>query len=91
MDVAAKARNREWGTSKGNGRMKIGNKMKLLIGLGFKLDFVSNLPPQPRVFWYANVAFTIFALNGLETKISRTFLDFLQLGHEFFVISGHGT
>ena len=29
--------------------------------------------------------------NGLETKISRTFLDFLHLGHEFFVISGHGT
>ena len=31
------------------------------------------------------------SLNGLETKISRTFLDFLHLGHEFFVISGHGT
>jgi len=30
------------------------------------------------------------AMNGLETKISRTFLDFLHLGHEFFVISGHG-
>ena len=30
-------------------------------------------------------------LNGLETKISRMFLDFLHLGHEFFVISGHGT
>ena len=30
-------------------------------------------------------------INGLETKISRTFLDFLHLGHEFFVISGHGT
>ena len=29
--------------------------------------------------------------NCLETKISRTFLDFLHLGHEFFVISGHGT
>ena len=29
--------------------------------------------------------------NGLETKISRTFLGFLHLGHEFFVISGHGT
>ena len=29
--------------------------------------------------------------NGLETKISRTFLDFLDLGHEFYVISGHGT
>ena len=29
--------------------------------------------------------------NGLETKISRTFLDFLHSGHEFFVISGHGT
>ena len=29
--------------------------------------------------------------NGLETKISRTFLDFLHLGHEFFVILGHGT
>ena len=29
--------------------------------------------------------------NGLETKISRTFLDFLYLGHEFFVILGHGT
>ena len=28
--------------------------------------------------------------NGLETKISRTFLDLLHLGHEFFVISGHG-
>ena len=28
--------------------------------------------------------------NGLETKISTTFLDFLHLGHEFFVISGHG-
>ena len=33
----------------------------------------------------------ISSLNGLETKISRTFLDFLHLGHEFFVISGHGT
>ena len=32
-----------------------------------------------------------FSKNGLETKISRTFLDFLHLGHEFFVISGHGT
>ena len=32
----------------------------------------------------------IFPKNGLETKISRTFLDFLHLGHEFFVISGHG-
>ena len=31
------------------------------------------------------------ASNGLETKISRTFLDFLHLGHEFIVISGHGT
>ena len=31
------------------------------------------------------------SFNGLETKISRTFLDFLHLGHEFFVISGHGT
>ena len=31
------------------------------------------------------------ARNGLETKISRTFLGFLHLGHEFFVISGHGT
>ena len=30
-------------------------------------------------------------VNGLETKISRTFLDFLYLGHEFFVILGHGT
>ena len=30
-------------------------------------------------------------MNGLETKISRTFLDFLHSGHEFFVISGHGT
>ena len=29
--------------------------------------------------------------NGLETKISRTFLDLLHLGHEFFVISGNGT
>ena len=29
--------------------------------------------------------------NGLETKISRTFLDSLHLGHEFFVISGHET
>ena len=29
--------------------------------------------------------------NGLETKIWRTFLDFLHLGHEFFVISSHGT
>ena len=29
--------------------------------------------------------------NGFETKISRTFLDFLHLGHEFFVISGLGT
>ena len=35
--------------------------------------------------------FSIIAENGLETKISRTFLDFLHLGHEFFVISGHGT
>ena len=35
--------------------------------------------------------FKMNALNGLETKISRTFLDFLHLGHEFFVISGHGT
>ena len=34
--------NEERGTSKGNGRMKTGNKMKLLIGLGFKLGFVSN-------------------------------------------------
>ena len=34
--------NGERGTSKGNGRMKTGNKMKLLIGLGFKLGFVSN-------------------------------------------------
>ena len=32
-----------------------------------------------------------YIINGLETKISRTFLDFLHLGHEFFVISGHGT
>ena len=29
--------------------------------------------------------------NGLETKISRTFVDFLHLGHEFSFISGHGT
>ena len=29
--------------------------------------------------------------NGLESEISRTFLDLLHLGHEFFVISGHGT
>ena len=29
--------------------------------------------------------------NGLETKISKKFLDFLHSGHEFFVISGHGT
>ena len=29
--------------------------------------------------------------NGLETKISTTFLDFLHLGHEFFVILSHGT
>ena len=34
--------NGERGTSKGNGRMKTVNKMKLLIGLGFKLGFVSN-------------------------------------------------
>ena len=33
---------------------------------------------------------SLMALNGLETKISRTFLDFLHLGHEFFVIAGHG-
>ena len=26
-----------------------------------------------------------------QTKISRKFLDFLHSGHEFFVISGHGT
>ena len=31
------------------------------------------------------------SFNGLESEISRTFLDFLHLGHEFFVISGHGT
>ena len=37
------------------------------------------------------VPFVKFLYNGLETKISRTFLDFLHLGHEFFVISGHGT
>ena len=29
--------------------------------------------------------------NGLETKISRTFVDFLHLGHEFSFISGHET
>ena len=29
--------------------------------------------------------------NGLETKISRKFLGFLHSGHEFCVISGHGT
>ena len=29
--------------------------------------------------------------NGLETKISRTIVDFLHLGHEFSFISGHGT
>ena len=33
----------------------------------------------------------IYPLNGLETKISRTFLDLLHLGHGFFVMSGHGT
>ena len=33
----------------------------------------------------------VILTNGLETKISRTFLDFLHLGHEFIVISGHGT
>ena len=33
----------------------------------------------------------ISSLKGLETKISRTFLDFLHLGHEFFAILGHGT
>ena len=33
----------------------------------------------------------LLQINGLETKISRTFLDFLHSGHEFFVISGHGT
>ena len=37
------------------------------------------------------VFYTPVYFNGLETKISRTFLDFLHLGHEFFVISGHGT
>ena len=52
MDVAE---SEERGTGNGqrgtgNGRIKIGNKMKLLIGLGFKLGFVSSLPPQPRVF-----------------------------------------
>ena len=40
--------------------------------------------------WLALFSFRL-TLNGLETKISRTFLDFLHLGHEFFVISGHGT
>ena len=29
--------------------------------------------------------------NGLESEISGAFLDFLHLGHEFFVISGHVT
>ena len=29
--------------------------------------------------------------DSLESEISRTLLDFLHLGHEFFVISGHGT
>ena len=37
------------------------------------------------------MTFRIFFYNGVETKISRTFLDFLHLGHEFFVILGHGT
>ena len=35
--------------------------------------------------------FIKLCMNGLETKISRTFVDFLHLGHEFFFISGHGT
>ena len=33
---------------------------------------------------------SVMACNGLETKLSRTFLDLLHLGHEFFIISGHG-
>ena len=49
-------------------------------------------PPEYRAEISAHsIIFILSFLNGLETKISRTFLDFLHLGHEFFVISGHGT
>ena len=45
------------------------------------------------VYWnpkYIQLTFIIIFItgNGLVTKISRTFLDFNHLGHEFCVISG---
>ena len=52
------------------------------------MDLDQAIPKEARVINGFNVG---VLKNGLESEISRTFLDFLHLWHEFFVISGHGT
>ena len=55
------------------------------------MNFILSLQKQYFTHSLGSFVKYCFATNGLETKISRMFLDFLHLGHEFFVISGHGT
>ena len=62
-----------------------------LVRLNTKGQVAGNFLNITGLCWLHHHFVLIFSANGLETKISRTFLDFLHLGHEFFVISGHGT
>ena len=64
----------------------------ILFNNNFKFDILKTFSdPSGRYIVYdIKTDEKLFTLNDLETKISRTFLDFLHLGHEFFVISGHG-
>ena len=73
----------------------LGNSAWDLWGLNFGPGIFWGLDFCPysiiRVTWNPDYPPPPATQNGLETKISRTFLDFLHSGHEFFVISGHGT
>ena len=51
---------------------------------------VVKLTPEDGSFVHRFKNLQVYSKNGLETKISRTFLDFLHVGNEFFFISGHG-
>ena len=77
-----------------NARKKIclfGNELLPKFYDSFKARAGGNIPEMKKMFIAERDRQYFINQNGLETKISRTFLDFLHLGHEFFAISGHGT
>ena len=74
-----------------NDDLSIANCMNSYFSSVFTVEDYENFPDLEYITDKKLCNIFGSATNGLENKISRAFLDFLHLGHEFFVISGHGT